>query len=287
VKGLRSGAVVAGCVLVFAAACGSGTTLGRSTSPATATRVPPPPTTTTVAPEGVATSTYTKALRSLNQAWTVTYVMNSHLNMGGEAIHTEREVTVDASREIASTRVRISVAEQGQQTTDLRLLVVNTADEAFLTMPAWTGSRRGKWMQFNEKKARKMGVQLVLSAPSPVPPGLEGFEVTGMSASGSILGTVDAVDGFVLLGMTGVFKDVDLAGSLTGRVPARLIVDRFSGTITSLEVSGHGHTVVDSSGSLPSEVLDLLSVAYSTVTIKQIGEPVDITLPASSDILSE
>lgn len=230
---------------------------------------------------------HAKALRSLSQARTVTYVVNSHLNLGGEAIHTEREVTVDAFRKIASTRVRISVAEHGQQTSDVRLLLVNTADRAFLTMPAWTGSRRGKWMQFTEKSARAMGVPLVLSAPSAVPAGLEGFEVTGLSASGRILGTVDALAGFELLGMTGVLKDVDLVSSLTGRVPARVLVDRSSGAMTSLEVSGHGHTVVDPSGSLTPEVLDdMLPVAYSTVTIKQTGEPVDITVPTSKDILT-
>jgi hypothetical protein len=228
---------------------------------------------------------FSVALRELYQEPTVTYTITSTVRLGDNAVRTERDVSVDADKEIALTRVRLIADVPGQERTDLTMRIINTVDTAYLTMPAWTGSRRGKWMQFTPESAQSMGVPLELSRPTTVPGGVEAFAPERLSERGSITGSVDSIEAFHLLGLAGVLKDPDLASSLMGSVPASVTFDS-SGAIASFEVTGKGHDVVSTSESLPAGLLEqVLSGASATVTIKQVGKPVDIEVPADKDIL--
>lgn len=283
----RAPLIAAGLVLCVAAGCasagGGSATTGTRTSAAATSRAPnvTPPST----PDPV--RVFSLALRSLYQAPTVEYVVVSTVDLGGNGIRTERTVTVDGDKGVAATRLRITADVPGQAKTDLTMRIISTEDTAYVTMPDWTGPRRGKWLQMTSDSAQSMGVPLELSAPTTVPAGVEAFVAKELTEAGDIEGSVDAVPAFSLLGLSGVFKDPDLASSLIGSVPSSVTFDPTSGSIASFKVTGEGHDVETTSESLPPGTIeDLISLAEATVTIKQIGKPVEIELPARDDILT-
>ncbi len=246
-----------------------------------------PSTSGTKQPEPDPSARYAPALQQLKDARSVTYSVTSVIQLGTNSIRGYREVSVDASRHLASTRARIQADVPGKPKTDLTMLVVNTADAAFLTMPSWSDARKGKWMRVTQASAASMGVPLDIESPSTVPPGLDEFQATGMAADGTIEGTVDALSGLALLGMTSTLKDPEFAESLTGRMPAIVTVDPDSNAVTTVEITGKGSTVSASSSAIPAGALQqMLDLATATVTIQQTGNPVTITEPTSRDVLA-
>ncbi|MEO6997767.1 MAG: hypothetical protein ABI112_06760 [Terracoccus sp.] len=230
----------------------------------------------------------TAALRLLGAAPTIEYTIESVSELGADGIRIEREVKVDVRKQRASTRLHLRADVPGKPKADVTLMVVNTAGHAYLTSPGWTGARRGKWLLMTEASAAQMGVPLDLSAPTSTPPGLDGFQVTGAIGKGTLEGTVEAEPGLKLLGLAAALKDPDTRDTLTGTFRSWVTLDPDSGQIVEMRVAGMGNLVSFTSDPALRESLEqLLSITTATVTIKQTGEPVTITVPAAQDLIKE
>lgn len=228
---------------------------------------------------------YESGLSALRNADTVTYSSTSAVQVASNYSQRESRVSVDARRRIATTRLRVH-ADLGGKRTDTTVLVVNTTDATFLSIPSWTGSRKGKWMRVTSADLESLQVPLELADPTTLPPSLEHFEGTGVRSSGAIEGTIDALSGIRLFGLTAALKDPGVAASVAGRVPAVVTVDPASGAILKVEVVGEGHTVHATPESLPPGTLEqFLSAASALVTIEQVGQPLTISVPSSEDVL--
>ncbi|MDV3222444.1 hypothetical protein [Intrasporangium sp.] len=285
------GIAAASLILCIAAGCASAEPVSRATTAgsmaaSTATTSTTARFTTPSTPSPV--RVFSVALRSLYQAKTVEYVVESTVQLGENAIRTERKVTVDGDKGLALTRLRLRGEVPGQDEVDLTMRIVNTPDAAYVTMPAWTGSRRGKWMEMTNESALSMGVPLELSAPTTVPPGVEALAAEEFARGGAVRGSIDALPAFSLLGMSGIFKDPDLSSSLIGSVPASVTFDADSGAIATFTVTGKGHDVWSTSESLPPGMIEqVIDAARAKVTITKIGGRVDVSVPAAEDILKE
>ncbi len=278
-----SGMAAAGFVVVLAVGC-TAAGAGSTETPGVASP--------TASMSGVPSSTgndwsnrYETALIALRNADTVTYSSTSVVQLTSTYSQREGRVSVDARKGMASTRMRIH-ADVGGKRTDTTVLVVTTTDAVFLNMPAWTGPRKGKWMRLTSDSTESLQVPFELTDPTTLPPVLEDFEATGVRSSGAIEGTVDALSGIRLFGLTAALKDPGVAASVAGRIPAAVTLDPASGAILKVEVVGEGHTVHATPESLPPQTLEqFISAASALVTIEQVGQPVTISVPPPKDVL--
>lgn len=275
----------AGLVVLLGAGCTAAGT-GTADTP----RAASPTATTGAVPSSIVSdlsSRYESALSALRNADTVTYSSTSVVQLASAYSQRQSRVSVDARRRIATTRLSLH-ADLGSKRTDTTVLLVNTTDAAFLTMPSWTGPRKGKWMRMTSASPESLQVPLELTDPTTLPPVLEDFEATGVRSSGAIEGTVDAPSGIRLFGLAAALKDPGVAASVTGRIPAVVTVDPASGAILKVEVVGEGHTVHATPESLPPGTLEqFLSAGSALVTIEQVGQPVTIAVPKPKDILGD
>lgn len=226
------------------------------------------------------------AMRALSAASTIEYTIESASVAGAEGIRLRRDVTVDAVQQRASTRLRLRSDVSGKPKIDGTLMMVSTADTIFLTSPGWTGARRNKWMLLTEASAAEMGVPLGLSAPTSTPLGIDGLQLGRTVDKQTFEGTVEAEPGLNLLGLGAALKDPELRRSLTGTFRAWVKLDPDSQQIVELRIAGMGNTVsFTSDPALRKTMEQSLSITTAIVTIKQIGEPVTITLPAQKDVI--
>lgn len=227
------------------------------------------------------------ALRLLRAASTIEYTIDSASAVGAYGFRVEREVKVDARKQRAFTRLHVRSDVSDKAKKDVTLMMVSTATTIFVTSPGWTGTHRGKWMLLNEASAAKAGVPLEMSAPTSTPLGLEGFQLGRALDQQTFEGTVEAEAGLKLLGLGAALKDPKLRGSLTGTFRAWVMLDPDSHEIVEMRVAGMGNKVsFTSDAALRKTVEQALSITTATLTIKQTGEPVTITMPAEKDIFT-
>lgn len=229
-------------------------------------------------------SAYASALTALAKAPTVTYSVQAPILMTRKPVRSDREVSIDARKRLASTRLRIYLAPD-RSNGDLTALTVASADAAFVTMPGSNSWPTGKWMKLTEVQASPMGVPLNLDAFSTVPKGLAGFTAAEWLDATTMKGTFDAQSTLELLGMSKLVTDTETAASLTGSAPAVVTIDPTSGALARVDIIAKDNSIEATSGSLPDDGLKpMLTSSDSTITITQIGQPVSISMPAAKDI---
>ncbi|KYH44855.1 hypothetical protein AZH51_01615 [Branchiibius sp. NY16-3462-2] len=222
------------------------------------------------------------AIDSINAAPTITYQQDCTTSAGGSDLTTHRTITVDARKDRA--RVDLELPDSASAAAKrMHMTVISSAEEFLITSPDWTGSQAGAWMRVDGRTARIQG--LTPSQAGTVPRGLNAFIQSGRATSNSISGTVPAEDAVYALGLTGMLKDPDLITSLTGEVPATVFFDPATGAIQRLEVTGDGGDVTGQSTEKSKDLVEsAFQLTHCTITIDQVGEPVEIALPKSSEI---